>query len=222
MGIITVDKVDHLFWLGRYAERVHTILKGYFTDYDKMIDSNPEEYKRICERLEIPDIYGSKEEFVKRYPFDASDPNSIISNLYRAYDNAVVMRDQIGTLTLSYIQLAIYAMKRAEESESPLIELQNVIDNILAFWGCVDDSMDEEDERSIVKAGKRVERLTLFLSFHRDRQSIVRELRKLRRRIARTGMRYNRSVLDDLEEIFDWETIDYNLALKKLYTLLDV
>lgn len=222
MGIITIDKVDHLFWLGRYTERVHTVLKGFFIDYDKMIDNSSEEYKNICKKLEIPDIYGSEEEFIKRYPFDTNDPNSIISNLYRAYDNAVVMRDQIGTQTLSYIQLAIYAIKNAERSDAPLIELQQVIDNILAFWGCVDDSMDQEDERSIVKAGKRVERLTLFLTFHYDRNSIRRELMKLRRRIARTGMRYNRSVLDDLEDIFEREVIDYDFALKKLYTLLDV
>lgn len=222
MGIVTIDKTDHLLWLGRYTERVHTILKGYFNGYDRMIDSNDNEYKNICNNLEIEDIYGSKEEFIKRYPFDQTDPNSIISNLNRAYDNAVVMRDQIGTLTLSYIQLAVYDMKNAETSDSPLIELQHVIDNILAFWGCVDDAMDDEEERSIVKSGKRIERLSLFLSLRADRQSIRRELMKLRRRIARTGMRYNRYVLDDLEVMFDKENLDYAMAIKKLQTLLDV
>lgn len=222
MGIITIEKADHLFWLGRYTERVHTVLKGFFVGYDRMIDSGAEEYKNICKELDIPDIYGSREDFVKRYPFDSTDPNSIISNLNRAYDNAVVMRDQIGTLTLSYIQLAIYDMKTAEFSEAPLIELQHVIDNILAFWGCVDDAMDDEEERSIVKAGKRVERLNLFLALNNDRQSVKRELMKLRRRIARTGMRYNRSVLDDLEEMLDKELPNYSLAIKKLETLFDV
>lgn len=222
MGIITVEKVDHLFWLGRYTERVHTILKGFFDGYDRMIDSDADKYKNICKELDIPDIYGSREDFIKKYPFDSNDPNSIISNLNRAYDNAVVMRDQIGTLTLSYIQLALYDMKNAEFSDAPLIELQHVIDNILAFWGCVDDAMDDEEERSIVKAGKRVERLNLFLSFRHDLQSVKREHMKLRRRIARTGMRYNHAVLDDIEEILDKENPDYTAALKRLEMLFDV
>lgn len=222
MGIITIDKADHLFWLGRYTERVHTVLKGFFEGYDRMIDSDPEEYKNICKEFDIPDIYGSREDFVKKYPFDAADSNSIISNLNRAYDNAVVMRDQIGTLTLSYIQLAIYDMKTAEFSDAPLIELQHVIDNILAFWGCVDDAMDDEEERSIVKAGRRVERLSLLLAFNSDLQPVKRELMKLRRRIARTGMRYNRLVLDDLEDILEKSPLDYYTAIKKLETLFVV
>ena len=42
MGIITVDKSDHLFWLGRYTERVHTTLKYYLKTEDVMLDSDPE------------------------------------------------------------------------------------------------------------------------------------------------------------------------------------
>ncbi|MEE3395254.1 MAG: hypothetical protein VZQ97_04965, partial [Candidatus Onthomonas sp.] len=33
---------------------------------------------------------------------------SVYSNLIRAYDNAIVLREEIGSLTLSYIQLAVY------------------------------------------------------------------------------------------------------------------
>lgn len=27
MGIISVEQVDHLYWLGRYTERIYTTLK---------------------------------------------------------------------------------------------------------------------------------------------------------------------------------------------------
>ena len=40
-----------------------------------------------------------------------------MSNLKRAYDNAVVLREEIGTEALSYIQLAIYAMQKAAKSQ---------------------------------------------------------------------------------------------------------
>ena len=44
------------------------------------------------------------------------NPDSIISNINRAYDNAIVLRESIGSETLSYIQLAIYDMNRAKLS----------------------------------------------------------------------------------------------------------
>ena len=56
MGIISVEKADRLFWLGRYTERVLTTLTTFFDYYDKMIDENPDVYKIFCEKISIPDI----------------------------------------------------------------------------------------------------------------------------------------------------------------------
>ena len=117
MGIITLEKSNNLLWLGRYTERVHTTLKYYIEATDRMIDRDPGYYAIFCEKIGIPDIYGSREAFWTRYPFDTDDPNSIFSNLYRAYDNAIVMRDYIGTETMAYIQLAIDDMKNARLGE---------------------------------------------------------------------------------------------------------
>lgn len=120
MGIITLEKSDHLFWLGRYTERVHTTLKMYLKSSDRMIDSDPDYYAAYCKKIGITNIYGSRENFAKTYPFDESDPNSIISNLNRAYDNAIVIRDYIGTETMAYIQLAIDDIKAAERGDTPI------------------------------------------------------------------------------------------------------
>ena len=35
MGIISIEKADHLYWLGRYAERVYTTLRVFFHIYDQ-------------------------------------------------------------------------------------------------------------------------------------------------------------------------------------------
>lgn len=64
-------------------------------------------------------------------------PDSLISNLNRAYDNAVVLRESIGSEALSYIQMPVYDMENAAKSEVPLLELQQVLDNIHAFWGII-------------------------------------------------------------------------------------
>ncbi len=147
MDIISAEQANRLYWLDRYTERVYTTVRIYFKKYDVMIDENEDSYEEFCQMVDIPNIYTSKEDFLKRYPFDPENPDSIISNLTRAYDNAIVLRESISSEALSYIQLAIYEINRAAESLSPLMEMQEVLDDLLAFWGIIDDKIDSEQIR---------------------------------------------------------------------------
>ena len=98
MGIISVDRADRLFWLGRYTERVYTTIRLYSDSFDELIDGIADNYVDFCKMIDIPDVYGSKEVFEEKYPFDETNPDSIISNLNRAYDNAIELRDEIARL----------------------------------------------------------------------------------------------------------------------------
>ena len=89
MGIISLEQTDRLYWLGRYTERVYTTLRLYSNSFDTMIDEISDSYRDFCEMIDIPDVYGSKEVFREKYPFDEENPDSILSNLTRAYDNAI-------------------------------------------------------------------------------------------------------------------------------------
>jgi uncharacterized alpha-E superfamily protein len=175
-----------------------------------MIDNIDENYEDFCRKLEIPNIYKDKEDFNTRYPFDESDVNSIHSNLIRAYDNAIVLREELGSETLSYIQLAIYAMNKAKISRAPLLELQNVEDNILAFWGISDDFINDDVIRNIIKTGKRVERIDLYARLKMDRAMLRREFDKLESRLERSGMPYNSTEYRKLMRMIDAESeMDY-------------
>ncbi len=221
MGIISVEHMDELFWLGRYTERVYTTLRLYFNSFDAMIDFSLDHYKIFCESIEIPDIYGSAAEFRKRYPFDESDVNSVISNLNRAYDNAIILREEIGSETLSYIQLAMYDMQKAKVSHAPLVELQSVIDNILAFWGIADDSIDSEQVRNIIKAGKRVERIDLYARLKIDRTELIREIHRLIPRIEKCGIRYSKTKLEQIEKLANADEIDYHQIVLLIESILE-
>ncbi|MCD7842316.1 MAG: alpha-E domain-containing protein [Lachnospiraceae bacterium] len=222
MGIISVENTDRLYWLGRYSERVYTTIKLFAESFDTMIDMDEMgSLDNFCKRLEIPNIYTSGVDFVGRYCFDPEDPNSIYSNLTRAYDNCIVLREEIGSDTISYIQLAMYEMNRARISESPLIELQHVLDDILAFWGIVDDEIDSENVRNIIKVGKRVERLDLYARLHMSREELKREVDRLSGRIWRTCLKYRQSYLDDLSRLVDEPRIDYITIVQKTEMLLE-
>ena len=209
MGIISVEQVDHLYWLGRYTERVYTTLKIFSESFDRMIDAADDVYPGYCEALDIPNIYESKEDFLARYPFDEFIPDSIISNLNRAYDNAIVLRETIGSDALSYIQLSIYAMNKAAGSDSPLIELQQIVDDLLSFWGIVDDQIDEEQIRNIIKAGKRIERIDLYARLELDKNKLEREIHRMIPRVLRSGIKYDETALSRVSTLINEYTLDY-------------
>ena len=209
MGIISVEQADHLFWLGRYTERVYTTLRFYFQSFDSMIDETVDSYQAFCESIDIPNIYSSKEDFLRRYPFDADNSDSIISNLGRAYDNAIVLRDSIGSEALSYIQLAIYDMNKAAVSKSPLIELQYLIDHILSFWGIADDQIDSEQVRNMIKAGKRIERIDMYARLKVSREELIREVCRMIPRVERSGLIYDKVRLEQMKRLVENPDLDY-------------
>ncbi len=220
MGIISVGQTNRLLWLGRYSERVYTTLRLYSNSFDTMIDEIADSYAEFCKMVDIPDIYGSKEVFREKYPFDEENPDSILSNLNRAYDNAIVLREEIDSEALSYIQLAIYDMNKARISRAPLIEMQRVIDNILAFWGIVDDSIDSEQVRNIIKTGKRIERIDLYARLGIERKELVREINRLVPRIARSGMEYREDKINVLKELVAEPEINYYRIVYEVETIL--
>ena len=209
MGIISVEQVDHLYWLGRYTERVYTTLRIFARSFDLLIEDGDAVFQNYCESLDIPNIYRSKDDFLRRYPFDESIPDSIVSNLNRAYDNAIVLRETIGSDALSYIQLSIYAMNNAARSNSPLIELQQVTDDLLSFWGIVDDQIDDEQIRNIIKAGKRIERIDLYARLELDRRRLEREVHRMVPRVLRSGMKYDEAALSRVSTLIQESTLDY-------------
>lgn len=222
MGILSLKQTDQLYWLGRYTERVYTTIQLFSKSYDQLIDDIGETYENFCNMLEIPNIYQDKADFIKRYGFDKANTNSIYSNLVRAYDNAILLREEIGSETLSYIQLAIYAMDRASSSEAPLIELQSVEDNLLAFWGIADDWIDSEIIRNIIKAGKRLERLDLYARLKLERSKMDRELCRLRPRLERSAMNYSKERFGLLEDLIDAPSLDYSRIVYEVERLLEV
>jgi len=220
MGIISVEQVDHLYWLGRYAERVYTLLHIFAMGFDRMIDEAEESFPSFCESLDIPNIYESKQDFLKRYPFDSTVADSIISNLNRAYDNAIVLRETIGSDALSYIQLAIYEMNNAAKSEAPLIELQQIMDDLLSFWGIVDDQIDIDQIRNILKAGKRIERIDLYARLETERNVLVREVRRMIPRVLRSGIKYDEHSLMRVEALINEKDLNYGQIISNVEAIV--
>ncbi len=224
MGIVSLENTGRLYWLGRYSERVYTTIRLFSTSFDHLIDQTGEDMEQIarfCRNLEIPNIYRTREEFFARYCFDDKDPNSIYANLLRAYDNCVTLREEIGTETVAYIQLALYELQKAGRSSAPLVELQRVDDNILAFWGMADDSIESENVRNLIKTGKRIERLDLYARLRRPAAEVRREAHRLAGRLPRTQLRHDPEKLQALVALAEAPQPDYPALLREVEALLE-
>lgn len=222
MGIKSVINADRLYWLGRYSERVYTTIKLFSVSFDGLIEQFGDDHAAFCESLEIPNIYSDKDDFIDKYAFSSEDPNSIVSNLTRAHDNAIELREEIGSEALSFIQMSVYEMQRAKVSDNPVYYMQKATDYLLAFWGIIDDQIDDENTRNIIKVGKRVERLDLCARLHREPTAIAREARRLAARIQRTDLLYNRASIENLQKLSASETLDYPAIIAEAERILAV
>lgn len=164
MGTISIEHGDRLFWLGRYTERVFTTLKVLEKYYDKMIDEYPQFYVEYLNNFGLSDIYGSSDKFLKSFLYEKENPNSIAYSLERAYDNGIVLRKEISTDALSFIQMTMDTLEKTKDSSRGLIlNLLPLEDILFGFWGCIDNYILDEEIKTIIYCGKCVERLDLYL-----------------------------------------------------------
>ena len=162
---ISTAKANRLYWLGRYAERVYLTLHMLRKHFDLMIDEDKDAYITFCSKMGIENKYTSADDFTKRYLFDTSNPESVINMLERVKDNAMMLREEIMTETLCYIELSIAHMNKPKVQSIGIEGLQRITDYMLAFWGSIDERIVDNQIRHSIKFGKFIESLDLHIRF---------------------------------------------------------
>lgn len=175
---LTLKQVDCLYWLGRYTERVLSTLKNFMIVYDSQLDSDFD-FGDYCSKLDIYNGFADLSDFCVRYAFDKDYASSIICSIIRAYDNAIMLRDTIGSEAVAYVEMAQRTMMDAEYSHTPMLMFQKVIDYIMAFYGTVADSIIDRNIRNIILCGHGVERLDYYLRLDINSQRVNFECRRL-------------------------------------------
>lgn len=223
MDTVTLSKQNRLFWLGRYTERVYTTTQYMMKQYDRLIDGEAVDYDKFCERMGIPCPYDSGNDFCRRYLFDNQSPYSVQSSVEAMLGNGMVLRETITSPTLAYLQMAHTAIDLASRSEAPGVELQWVLDDIMAFRGSFDDSVEVETARNITKTGGMVERISLMLRLDWQMERLDRELQKLINRLYKTDLTPEKDALDIItRRAVGGEAVDLILLLNSVEGLFRV
>lgn len=189
MDYISVTKSNRLFWLGRYYERVSLTLQFIMERYDEVIDTDMFDYSQYCADLGIDNNYVNMDDFFQRYVFDIHEYSSIRNSAEQMLGNGMVLRESIGSPTLAYLQMAVYALDEVSEKFASMgLGLQRVLDNIMAFRGCYDDYIADDSVRNTIKCGASVERLSFCLRTRYREDTLSVELQKLLKRMTRTNL----------------------------------
>lgn len=167
--VINANKVNRLFWLGRYVERVYMTLHIMRRVYDKMIDGTPADYESLWRKLDVQDSYTTTGEFALGMMYDEENPGSVLSSLNRAMDNAIMLREDIKSETISYIEMSISLMKKLRsEAEDNITNLQPVTDWMLAFRGSAAQRIGDPRVLAMIAIGQLVEKIDIMLRFCYD------------------------------------------------------
>lgn len=162
--ILSANKSNCLFWLGRYVERGYFLLHLMRRAYDELLDLSSGELSdsQLLHLLHISQgVEFTTSEEMMRHLYDATNPASLKSIIDRMMDNAIVLRPEIYTESFSYIELCHTIIDRcAERGEENITELQAVTDYLLAFWGSVLERVHGR-KRNLLMIGKYVEQLDM-------------------------------------------------------------
>lgn len=182
LSLVTASKADNLYWLGRYTERAFTTLNQFFPFYDRVMDTDVDAFRPFAHALDLPEDFEDFDGFVNSFLYDGSNPDSVRSAVTSAFNNAVILRPELSSLLLQYVELAMTnitdAAKYAADAED-IYKQRDITDDMLAFWGGIENSPVDPTLKAFIFIGKYLERIDLYTRFGLTMEELEAPLKKL-------------------------------------------
>ncbi len=204
-NVITADKANRLFWLGRYAERVYISLHLLRRYYDRVLDGDmsalTEYYKHLG--LECWTASEGNDEFHISQLYDKNNICSIATSIDLTNDNGIILRRDITSESLSYIQMSKVLLEEcAKRQETNITQLQQITDYMLAFFGSIEERVFDKRIRKFLKVGKLVENLDLHIRFEYPLFRIEEVYLKLKSNLQSVGADVDHYAIEQLDILF--------------------
>ena len=224
--IISATKANRLYWLGRYESRVYLTLHQLNKCFDEMIDGDPDYYTSLWQKLNASGSYNTNEEFTYGMLYDENNPSSVLSAQRFAMDNAILLREDIMSETLSYLEMSVAHLRKCKtEASLNISHLQPVIDWSLAFWGSAEQRLQNHQALNIMMLGRNVENIDMQLRFGYPYRRVLLAYDSLKRYSNEMGGAIDDHISAQLDELitpehFDLTNAEYKGKLIKYVNLL--
>ena len=168
---------------GRYTERAFTTLNQFFPFYDRVMDTDVDAFRPFAHALDLPEDFEDFDGFVNSFLYDGSNPDSVRSAVTSAFNNAVILRPELSSRLLQYVELAMTnitdAAKYAADAED-IYKQRDITDDMLAFWGGIENSPVDPTLKAFIFIGKYLERIDLYTRFGLTMEELEAPLKKRR------------------------------------------
>ena len=182
LALVTASKAGNLYWLGRYTERVFTTLNQFFPFYDRVMDTDVDAFRPFARALDLPEDFQDFDAFIHSFLYDEKNPDSVRSAIVYAFNNAVILRPELSSRLLQYVELAMSSIVEAADRaafDEDIYKHRDIADNMLAFWGGVENSPVDPTLKSFIFVGKYLERVDLYARFGYSMEELKAPLGKL-------------------------------------------
>lgn len=181
--LLNAEKANRLFWLGRYVERGYLTLHLVRRAYDEVIDA-PVGAMPESALLDLLRSYSGAALTTSRdmmaYVYNAVNPASLCAVMEMAKSNSMLLRSEICSESLSYIEMSHALLTQcAAASDTNITALQPVTDWLLAFWGSVSERVHGAP-LTLLRAGRLVEHIDMNLRFRYKHYRIAEAWEQLR------------------------------------------
>jgi len=180
---------DSVYWMSRYVERAEHVARVLLVNSNLLMDVgdlNPQLRDRLwlgvvkILSLEMPES-ASKEDLgtrVARYmTLDSTNPNSLVSCITRARENARSIRENISAEMWENLNTLYWSMKTEEAAtrfeETPTEVFRGVMSGCLLFQGLADQTMAHGQAWLFMQVAKYLERIDITTRILESKHEIL-------------------------------------------------
>ena len=128
-------------------------------------------------------------------------------------DNAILLREEIMSETLSYLEMSVALMKECRDKrETNVMLLQPIIDWSLAFWGSAEQRLENHKALYLMMLGRNVENLDMLLRFEYGYERIARAYDSLKHYSRRSSGLLDEHIESQLDRLIVREQFNLNNA----------
>ena len=174
-----------------------------------MIDGEPDDYTEFWSKLDATGIYKTNEEFTFGMLYDDTNPCSVLSAQKFAMDNAILLREDIMSETLSYLEMSVALLKKCkQEATVNISHLQPVIDWALAFWGSAEQRLQNHKALDIMMIGRNIENLDMQIRFNYPFRRVSLAYDSLKRYCKNMSGALDENISSQLDSLITLEKYD--------------
>lgn len=203
--ILSANKANNLFWLGRYAERGYLLLHLMRKAYDEVLDVPVGETPVYSDLLRKLDVYteGSLDTSyqIMDQLYNPETVTSLRSIIEFMMDNAIVLRTEIKTESFSYIEICRDLIRaKSIMRDTNITNLQPITDAILSFWGSIGQRVFG-NTRLFLLLGKQIEHLDMNIRFDYKHYRILESMELLEKFLTDDSVKVDQEQLKTLREL---------------------